>query len=681
MRAQEFGIWIGTMAMTAFCVSPFTDPSFALPPATPMTDTEIDPVSTTGGINPGINYSTGFEPEEGFALGYISASGGTPVGCGGVAFPCWGHITSTSCQGGSGPVCTPSLITPTIENINPAIGIQHLRLTHDPTTRTNVGGYGIGIDARYPYTAGVVSRPVAPNTVSVDVAISYPGGMNFRLQPQSNTQGLPASFFMFYYDGSIYILDDLCGTVGLSYQYTGAYWDITDGYQNVTIAMNPCADVINYYYADELIYSGCVFAGSNLEQLVILGDNTNESYMDVDNVVMTSLDECPHTCGNGVVEDGFEECEPGNNPSGCNPGHTCGAVGAPDACLCNRICTPDEPCTLNNGANGPFYGPFDAQFGGIFVYDAPAGVDAVSVDLCGSTGGDQFINYWGSCTDLNDPGSHNDDCCGISTCGTYGLGSDPTASCYNNVGVPNFEPCTCHNNPLVDDNCYLLRIRNPSGDGQVYIEVNNKVACFLGHLGSCCDTNAAGAGTCTDNVAEADCTGSDKIWTDQGKCADQVCECIPDCTGAVCGSDGCDGSCGTTCDDGNACNGVETCNANRTCDTGTPLVCDDGNACNGVETCVPPNGCVGGTPLSCSDGLACNGIETCNPSSGCVAGTPVNCDDGIDCTVDTCNDPDGSCSHDDADCAIPTMSQWGLVVLTIVLLVTAKVQFGRRRPA
>jgi hypothetical protein len=60
-------------------------------------------------------------------------------------------------------------------------------------------------------------------------------------------------------------------------------------------------------------------------------------------------------------------------------------------------------------------------------------------------------------------------------------------------------------------------------------------------------------------------------------------------------------------------------------------------------------------------------------------GTAPHCDDGIECTVDTCN-PDRSCTHDDSGCSIPTVSQWGLVVLTIVLLVAAKVQFGRRKP-
>src|SRR5262249_45833383 len=39
-------------------------------------------------------------------------------------------------------------------------------------------------------------------------------------------------------------------------------------------------------------------------------------------------------------------------------------------------------------------------------------------------------------------------------------------------------------------------------------------------------------------------------------------------------------------------------------------------------SCDAGTGCIAGTPLTCDDGNACNGVESCNPSSGCVAGTP-----------------------------------------------------------
>ena len=47
--------------------------------------------------------------------------------------------------------------------------------------------------------------------------------------------------------------------------------------------------------------------------------------------------------------------------------------------------------------------------------------------------------------------------------------------------------------------------------------------------------------------------------------------------------------------------------------------CDDGNVCNGAETCDPATGCMPGAPLACDDGNVCNGKETCDPAAGCKA--------------------------------------------------------------
>jgi hypothetical protein len=615
----------------------------------------------------GFNYSTNFEatgaPGGYNTTGYINNGAGVfPAGCGGTANPCWGHTTGAGF----------SLITPTIDTNFPAGGTQHLRLTPDGSTRTNIANFGLGVDARFPRTADLSVRPVAPNTVSIDLSISNSNGQDFRVQPQSNSQGSLATSALFFYSGAIYILDDVCGTVGLNFQATGVFWDTTGAYQNYTVGNNACNDTTTYLYGGAPLYASCVPAGQNLEQFLIFGDNYPGSEARVDNLAMSSLDLCPSECGNGIIESPVESCEPGLPASGCNPGHTCGAVGTPEGCTCSRTCTLAEPCDLTNGANGPFYGPFDANpnIGGVFVYEAPAGVDAVSVELCGSTGADQRIFYWGSCTDPADPGSANDDCyAGYS-------GADPSASCYNEVTAPNYESCTCHDNPLDGDNCYLLSLRAPAGAGEIHIEVNKKAACGQGHLGACCDTNGADTG-CTENVLSGACTGADKVWTENGKCADVSCACIPNCAGANCGDDGCGGSCGT-CDDGNVCNGVETCDVN-TCVAGTPLACNDGNACNGVETCNASSGCVPGTPLACDDGQFCNGAESCNASTGCVAGTAPNCDDGQDCSVDSCNEETDACESDDSGCSIPTVSEWGLVVLTLMLLIGAKVYFGRRQ--
>jgi len=54
-------------------------------------------------------------------------------------------------------------------------------------------------------------------------------------------------------------------------------------------------------------------------------------------------------------------------------------------------------------------------------------------------------------------------------------------------------------------------------------------------------------------------------------------------------------------------------------------------------------GCTG--DAECDDGDVCNGAETCNMGTGtCEAGTPLDCDDGDLCTVDSC-DPVAGCQN------------------------------------
>ena len=43
--------------------------------------------------------------------------------------------------------------------------------------------------------------------------------------------------------------------------------------------------------------------------------------------------------------------------------------------------------------------------------------------------------------------------------------------------------------------------------------------------------------------------------------------------------------------------------------------CDDGQPCNGVETCTPFAGCMPGYAPNCDDGRFCNGTETCHPTA------------------------------------------------------------------
>ncbi len=103
---------------------------------------------------------------------------------------------------------------------------------------------------------------------------------------------------------------------------------------------------------------------------------------------------------------------------------------------------------------------------------------------------------------------------------------------------------------------------------------------------------------------------------------------------------------GASCSDGNACNGAETCHVGI-CRSGSALVCGDNNPCTS-DACDAVVGCkytVLPAATSCSNGNACDGNETCNSQGICQAGTPITCDDGNLCTSNNCNPSTGTCSN------------------------------------
>lgn len=97
------------------------------------------------------------------------------------------------------------------------------------------------------------------------------------------------------------------------------------------------------------------------------------------------------------------------------------------------------------------------------------------------------------------------------------------------------------------------------------------------------------------------------------------------------------------------CADADPCTTDR-CDRGrcAHAQCDDGNPCNGVETCMPEaGGCIAGAPppdgTSCADDTLCNGDETCVGGT-CTPGPPPACDDGDACTTNACV-PETGCAY------------------------------------
>jgi hypothetical protein len=98
------------------------------------------------------------------------------------------------------------------------------------------------------------------------------------------------------------------------------------------------------------------------------------------------------------------------------------------------------------------------------------------------------------------------------------------------------------------------------------------------------------------------------------------------------------------CDDGDYCNGVETCDVDLTdiCISGTPIDCDDGVGCTD-DSCDEVNDVCLNNPnnaLCPDDGVFCNGDEYCDTINNCSSyGDPCP-------AVTVCNETTDSCDID-----------------------------------
>jgi hypothetical protein len=101
------------------------------------------------------------------------------------------------------------------------------------------------------------------------------------------------------------------------------------------------------------------------------------------------------------------------------------------------------------------------------------------------------------------------------------------------------------------------------------------------------------------------------------------------------------------CDDGDPCNGLETC-VDGACAGGQALDCDDGISCT-IDEC-GAQGCTNTEGTCPDDGIACT-IETCDRETDCRTELRHDvCDDEIFCTIDSCNpEAQGGCEHTPVD--------------------------------
>ena len=154
----------------------------------------------------------------------------------------------------------------------------------------------------------------------------------------------------------------------------------------------------------------------------------------------------------------------------------------------------------------------------------------------------------------------------------------------------------------------------------------------------CGDGVVAAGEECDDgNLLAGDCCSATCFFEAVGSSCDDGDACTT--------SDQCDGfgacnqSTPVVCDDGEFCNGAETCDVALDCQVGTPPPLDDGVACTD-DSCDEVSDVVVHVANAslCDDGEFCNGAETCDVALDCQVGTPPPLDDGVACTDDSCDE-------------------------------------------
>ncbi len=306
-----------------------------------------------------------------------------------------------------------------------------------------------------------------------------------------------------------------------------------------------------------------------------------------------------------------------------------------------------------------------------------------------------------------DPCASNYDSSATADDGSCILPEEPTTACYETAA---FNTTSCMwevsgEQPEIDDNCDLT---DDSFDDVNCVAVNtpNCPAGTTFDAANCACTSEPVDG-CTDDTA---CNFDPNATNDDGSCVFAT------------GCDECDGAGGVTdnpeegtaCDDGNPDTENDAIQADCTC-AGDPIMggamgCTDANACNynpmatmddgscEYTSCADcegtPNGsatpgsaCDDGNPdttgdtyqedcsctgsllrMGCTDAMACNYDPDAEADDGSCVLPGDSCNDGNPLTINDTVQADCTCIGEDSGEAIPTVGEWGLIILALILL-------------
>ena len=299
------------------------------------------------------------------------------------------------------------------------------------------------------------------------------------------------------------------------------------------------------------------------------------------------------TCWQGACCDAAANCA-GKDCGDDNCGWVCGSCGANEICGVGGLCECHAGSLLCGGACCE---PGQVCHAGACCFPACGGKNCGTDGCggaCGACIGAQEICDGGLCACQPD--------CGGKSCGPDGCGGTCGACAGQDACVGG--GCVCQPD-CGGKNC------GADGCGGLCGACGVNETCTAGGICDCADGGAA----CDDG-----CCIPGEI------CHDDTC-CAPDCSGKVCGSDGCGGTCGI-------CSGSQ-----ELCDAG---LCACQPLCTGKEC--GGDGCGGGCGICLGQDLCVGGACVCQPdcdglecgADGC-GGACGACDDGIPCTDDACD--------------------------------------------
>jgi hypothetical protein len=212
---------------------------------------------------------------------------------------------------------------------------------------------------------------------------------------------------------------------------------------------------------------------------------------------------------------------------------------------------------------------------------------------------------------------------GVSTCVDNGAKPDGTSCDDGNActagdtcsggACTSGTPKTCP----ASGQCFAAGTCNPS-TGACSSSPLSGVPCNDGD--ACTQTDTCQSGACVGSNPVV-CTASDQCHT-AGTCNSST----GTCSNPVANN-------GTSCNDGNACTQSDTCQGGG-CSSGPPVICTALDQCHTAGACDPTTG-VCSNPIqpngtSCQDGNLCYGVYSCQ-GGACTGGAPVNCGDPGPC--------------------------------------------------